>query len=123
MKHDGHGFEMDKPGKDTYRLSAAGAVCTAISGPNGWAVLGREPIEFEVLRQKLPDADLILCEGMKYAGYPKLEVHRRATGKPFITHDATLLAAVTDEPVDTDAPQLGLDDAASCAALILETFF
>lgn len=123
MKHDGHGFEMDRPGKDTYRLSAAGAVCTAILGPNGWAVLGREPIGFEALRQKLTPADLILCEGMKYAGYPKLEVHRKATGKPFITHDATLLAAVTDEPIETDAPQLGLDEIDACAALILDTFF
>ena len=64
-----------------------------------------------------------LADLMKYAGYPKLEVHRMATGKPFITHDATLLAAVTDEPVDTDAPQLGLDDAPACAKLILDTFF
>lgn len=123
MKHDGHGFEMDRPGKDTYRLSAAGAVCTAILGPNGFAVLGREPIDFDELRAKLSPADLILCEGMKYAGWPKLEVHRRATGKPFITHDISLLAAVTDEPVDTDAPQYGLDDIDACANLILSTFF
>lgn len=123
VKHDAHGFSVDTPGKDTYRLAAAGAVCTAISGPNGWAILSSEQIELEALRSKLPDADLILCEGFKYAPYPKIEVHRKATGKPFITHDPTLLAAVTDEPVDTDAPQLGLDDAEGCAALILDTFF
>lgn len=123
IKHDGHGFQMDTPGKDTYRLAAAGAVCTAITGPNGWAVLSAEDIEFEALRQKLPPVDLILCEGKKYAAYPKLEVHRRATGKPFITHDHTLLAAVTDEPVDTDAPQLGPEDIEECAELILQTFF
>lgn len=123
IKHDGHGFRMDTPGKDTWRLSAAGAVCTAITGPNGWAILSPEDIGFETLRQKLPPVDLILCEGKKYAAYPKLEVHRRATGKPFITHDPTLLAAVTDEPVDTDAPQLGLDDIDACTELILQTFF
>lgn len=123
IKHDGHGFQMDKPGKDTYRLAAAGAICTAITGPNGWAMLSPEDIAFETLRQKLPPADLILCEGKKYAAYPKLEIHRRATGKPFITHDQTLLAAVTDEPVDTEAPQLGLDDIDACAELILKTFF
>lgn len=123
VKHDAHGFSMDTPGKDTHRLAQAGAVCAAISGPNGWAVLSREQTELAELLEKLPDADLILCEGFKYAPYPKIEVHRRATGKPFITHDHTLLAAVTDEPVDTDAPQLGLDDAEGCAALLLRTFF
>ena len=121
VKHDAHGFQMDTPGKDTYRLAAAGAVCTAISGPNGWAVLARERIDLDGLRQKLPDADIILTEGHKYAPLPKLEIHRRETGKPFIVHDATLLAAITDEPVDTDAPQLGLDDVEPCAALIMET--
>ncbi len=123
LKDDGHGFRMDTPGKDTYRLAAAGAVCTAISGPNGWAVLGKEPISPEELRQKLPPVDLILAEGFKYAAYPKVEIHRLATGKPFITHDATLLAAVTDEPLDTDAPQLGLEDAEACAVLLMQTFF
>jgi len=123
VKHDAHGFSMDEPGKDTYRLAEAGAVCTAISGPNGWAILSQEQIELEALAQKLPPVDLVLAEGFKYAPYPKIEVHRRATGKPFITHDATLLAAVTDEPVDTDAPQLGLEDADACADLILQTFF
>lgn len=123
LKHDGHGFQMDTPGKDTWRLAQAGAVATAIAGPNGWAVLSRDDITFEDLRAKLPPVDLILGEGFKFAGYPKIEVHRRATGKPFITRDGTLLAAVTDEPVDTDAPQLGLEDAAACAELLIRTFF
>lgn len=124
VKHDAHGFEMDKPGKDTWRLSRAGAVGTAISGPNGWAVLGREEIGLDGLKAKLPPADLILVEGHKYSAYPKLEIHRAATGKDFIlAGDDSLLAAVTDEPVPTAAPQLGLDDVDACAALILEIFF
>ncbi len=123
IKRDAHGFEMDIPGKDTWRLTRAGAACTAILGPEGWAILGREEIELDDLRAKLPPADLILLEGHKYCAYPKVEVHRRATGKPFITTDATLLAAITDEPLPTDAPQLGLDDADACADLILRTFF
>ena len=123
VKHDAHGFSMDSPGKDTHRLAQAGAVCAAISGPNGWAVLSKDEIELEGLIEKLPPVDLVIGEGFKYAPYPKLEVHRKATGKPFITHDPTLLAAVTDEPVDTDAPQFDLNDIDACAALILQTFF
>lgn len=122
IKHDAHGFQMDAPGKDTARLTAAGAVCTAISGPGGWAVLGREEISPEEFRPKLPLVDIIILEGFKYALLPKIEIHRRATGKPFITRDGTLLAAVTDEPLDTLAPQFGLEDAEACAGLICKTF-
>lgn len=122
LKRDAHGFQMDTPGKDTYRLSRAGSVATAISGPSGWAILGNEPMDPEDLRRMLPPADLILLEGHKYCAYPKIEVHRKATGKPFITADATLLAAVTDEPLPTDAPQLGLDDAEACADLLCQIF-
>ena len=124
VKHDAHGFQMDKPGKDTWRLTQAGASGVAISGPSGWAVLSRETIDLESLREKLPPADLILVEGHKYGPYPKLQIHRRALGKPFIPCGTTLLAAVTDEPIpDIDAPQFGLDDFSACADLITETFF
>ena len=123
VKRDAHGIRMDTPGKDTWRLARAGAVCTAIMGPEGWAVLGREEIELDGLRAKLPPSDLVLIEGHKYGPYPKLEVHRRETGKPFLTADATLLAAITDEPLPTAAPQLGLDDAEPCADLLMEIFF
>lgn len=122
IKHDAHGFQMDTPGKDTTRLAAAGAVCTAISGPNGWAVLGQEEITPEDFRPKLPSVDIIILEGFKHAPLPKIEIHRRAMGKPLITHDGTLLAAVTDDPLDTPAPQLGLEDADECARLICKTF-
>lgn len=124
IKHDAHGFQMDTPGKDTWRLARAGAVGVAISGPGGWAVLGPQDIELEDLRAKLPPADLILVEGHKHGAYPKLQIRRRAAGKPFIPCGNTLLALVTDDPLpDLDVPQLGLEDAAACADLILRTFF
>lgn len=122
IKHDAHSFQMDKPGKDTWRFTQAGAVCTAISGPNGWAVLGSDEIELEALREKLPPVDLILVEGHKYSRYPKIQVHRRENGKPLIPIDATHIALVTDEPADTGIPQLGLEDIPACAELILTTF-
>ena len=123
IKHDGHGFDMDRPGKDTYRFAAAGAVATAIAGPNGWAVLSSEKTDALALRDKLPPCDLILAEGLKYADIPKIEVHRAATGKPFVCRDRTLLAAVTDEKIDgISVPQLGLEDTEPCADLILRTF-
>ena len=123
VKHDAHGFQMDKPGKDTWRFARAGAAATAISGPNGWAVLSPDRIGLEELIARLPPADLILVEGHKHSPYPKVEIHRRATGKPFIVRDGTLLAAVTDEPIDgIAAPQLGLEDVSGCAELLIRTF-
>ncbi len=122
IKHDAHAFQMDKPGKDTWRFAQAGAACTAISGPNGWAVLGPDEIGLETLREKLPPVDLILVEGHKYSRYPKIQVHRRETGKPLVPMDASHFALVTDEPADAGIPQLGPEDIAACAELILSTF-
>ena len=122
LKHDGHGFQMDKPGKDTYRFAAAGSSYTGIIGPDRWALLGTGEISLQELRQKLPPVDLIIAEGFKFCELPKIEVHRRATGKPFVTRDHTLLAAVTDEPLDTGRPELGLEDIKACADLLCETF-
>ena len=123
IKHDAHGFTTDSPGKDTWRLAQAGATCTAISGPNGWAVLSGEQIALGELREKLPDADIIICEGFKTEDFPKIEIHRRAAGKPFLPRDGTFLAVVTDEPADAGIPQFGIEDAEACAELIMDTFF
>lgn len=123
MKHDGHGFQMDKPGKDTWRFAQAGAAAVAISGPNGWAVLSQSQIGAEDLRRKLPPADLILAEGLKSSPYPKLQVYREAVGKPFIPCDSTVLAVISDDDLpDPDIPRLGLEDVSACADLLLRTF-
>jgi molybdopterin-guanine dinucleotide biosynthesis protein MobB len=123
-KHDAHGFQMDTPGTDTHRFSQAGAEAVAISGPNGWAMLGRETIGPEQLRAMLPPVDLILLEGYKYSPLPKLELHRSGHPGARITQDDTLLAFMTDEPleVEKDIPQLGLDDFDGCAQLLWEVF-
>lgn len=123
IKHDAHSFQMDKPGKDTWRFAQAGAVCTAISGPNGWAMLGSDDLTLDALREKLPPVDLILVEGHKYSRYPKIQVHRRENQKPLIPMDATHFALVTDEPSGTGLPEFDPEDAAACAEHILELFF
>ena len=122
VKHDGHGFQLDQPGKDTWKLRRAGADPVAILAPGQWAVQGSGDRSPEDLRPLFPEADLILCEGFKRCPLPKIEVYRKANGKPFITWDDTLLAAATDTPLDTPAPQLGLADFESCADLLIQTF-
>ncbi len=123
IKHDGHGFQMDRPGKDTWRFTRAGAAAVAISGPEGWAVLSPNAIELETLRAKLPPVDLILVEGHKGSPYPKFQIYRRALGKPFIPDDGTMAAVISDDEIDgLTLPRISPDDAAGCADFLLRTF-
>ena len=129
FKHDGHGFEMDKPGTDTYVLTEAGADPAGIIGPERFAVLGTGVTSPEQLRFLYTGCDLIIAEGFKYAPYPKIEFRRAAQGRPRIVTDDTLLALVTDIPADPeqeanlpDAPRFSIDDIAGCADLLCRTF-
>ena len=122
VKHDAHGFEMDREGKDTWLLSRAGAESVAILGPNQWAALGSGERSLEELRRCLPPVDLILGEGFKYSPLPKLEICRAGAGQGRITWDDSLLALITDEGLEEPVPQLGLEDYEGCARLLCRSF-
>ena len=120
LKHDVHHFEMDKPGKDTYRFTAAGADIVAISGREQFAMI-EVPEEELTLRDiliRLPDADLVLTEGYKRSGNPKIEIHRSVLNRPLLSRPEELLAVMTDEILDTPAPQFSLENITGCADLI-----
>lgn len=122
VKHDAHGFEMDRPGKDTWRFSQAGAQVVAISSASQTAVLEHPQAELtldEVI-SRLPEADLILTEGYKSERNCKIELHRKALGRPLLTGPEELAALVTDELLDVPVPQLPLDDPEPCARLLME---
>ncbi len=122
LKHDAHGFEVDKPGKDSYRMKAAGADSVAICSGRQLAVmetLSDEP-DIATIVKKLQPVDLILVEGYKKSAYPKIEIHRAALQRPLLCHPDELLALVTDEPIALDVPQFALDDAAGIAALLID---
>ncbi len=121
VKHDAHGFEMDREGKDTWRLARAGAESVAILGPDRWAALGRGERSLEELRRALPPADLILGEGFKRSPLPKLELHRAGSGG-LICRDDSLLAVVTDQELETAVPRFGWEDYEACAGLLCRTF-
>jgi molybdopterin-guanine dinucleotide biosynthesis protein B len=121
LKHDAHGFEIDKPGKDSYRMKAAGADSVAICSGGKLAIVEATPTEPTIpeILDKLQPVDLVLIEGYKKSAYPKIEIHRAALGKPLLSQPEELLAVVTDEPLPVPVPQLGLDDVESCAKLLL----
>ncbi len=105
IKHTHHGFDMDRPGKDTYRHREAGAHEVLVASSARWALLhevvGEEPGLPDLLT-KLDPVDIVLVEGFKTHPYPKLEVHRPSLGKPPIWPDAPDVVAVASD-ADLDA--------------------
>ena len=120
LKHDGHTFQMDTPGKDTHRFAAAGADAVAIADASQCAIFLPRARAFtpEEIIPRLPEVDLVLTEGYHTLPYPKLELHRAAVPGALRSPEEELLAVLTDEALETAAPQLPLDDWDGCADLL-----
>jgi len=113
VKHTHHGFDMDRPGKDTYRHREAGAHEVLVASGTRWALLhevaGPEP-GLPALLARMQPVDLVLVEGYKTHPYPKLEVFRPSLGKPPIWPDQPdIVAIASDAALDTDRCVLPLD--------------
>ncbi len=124
VKHAHHGFDMDRPGKDTYRHREAGAHEVMVATASRWALLhevdGPEPTLPDLLARMTP-VDLVLVEGFKTHEFPKLEVHRPALGKPPIWPDWPDVVAVATDVRLADCPRtvLALDDPAAVAIWVM----
>lgn len=124
VKHAHHEFDIDRPGKDSWRHREAGATEVVVTGGHRWALMhelrdGREPTLDDHLARLSP-CDLVIVEGYKREPIPKLEVHRRATGKPALwPSDDGIVAVATDEPLSSPRPELPLDDVEAIAGFIL----
>jgi molybdopterin-guanine dinucleotide biosynthesis adapter protein len=126
IKHSHHDFEIDQPGKDSYRLRKAGAVQMLIASPYRSALIEenaapREPDLSELLTRLDRDTlDLILVEGFRQVAFPKIEVHRAATGKSFLhPRDPSIIAIVSDAPVTASLPRLDLNRPQDIVAFII----
>jgi len=122
MKQDGHEFEMDYPGKDTWRFTQAGVDVVTLANQGHAAVLLNRPTAFETLLAQIHDVDLILTEGYHTLPYPQVEVHRKGFETLRCIHPKQLLALVTDESFSLDVPQFSLDDPQALCDYILHTF-
>lgn len=110
VKHAHHGFDMDQPGKDTYRHREAGAHEVLVASGTRWALLhevtGEEPLLPALLR-RLDPVDIVLVEGFKSHPYPKLEVYRPSLAKPpLFPSDSDIVAVASDSPVEAGARSL-----------------
>ncbi len=125
IKHAHHEFDVDQPGKDSYRHRHAGCNEVLISSSKRWALMHElrgavEPALQEQLRHLSP-CDLVIVEGYKAEPIPKVEVHRRKGHTPLLyPEDPHVVAIATDEPLDTTLPQIGLDDPEALARFIIQ---
>ncbi len=119
IKHMPQGFELDMPGKDSWRHAEAGSECVILSSPQKLAMIRKVDHELNLveLEQFLLDFDLVLAEGFKKGRKIKVEVHRRGMGELTLPPEE-LLAVVTDEPLDLDIPQFSPEDTSGLAQFI-----
>jgi molybdopterin-guanine dinucleotide biosynthesis protein B len=123
IKHAHHSFDVDQPGKDSYRHRHAGCAEVLISSSTRWALMhelrGAPEPTLEELVPHVAPCDLLLVEGFKRAAIPKLEVYRRENGKPRLhLDDPHIVAIATDQRFETALPQFDLDDIESVADFI-----
>jgi len=125
VKHAHHDFEIDQPGKDSWRHRQAGASEVLVTSSRRWAMvheLGGDPEpSLQEHLARLSDCDLVLVEGFKHEPIPKLEVHRVAAGNPSLwPSDGDIVAVATDAAIASGRPQFPLDAIEAIAGFILE---
>lgn len=133
IKHAHHGFDIDRPGKDSWRHREAGCAEVLLTSDQRWVLMhelrGAPEPSLDEQIARFSDCDLVLVEGFKYTPIPKLEVHRPSVGKPLIAGDGveTIVAIATDEPaalasqngLPVGLPLLDLNDRDAIADFIL----
>jgi molybdopterin-guanine dinucleotide biosynthesis protein B len=125
IKHDVHGFEIDRPGKDSWRHKHAGAAATIISSPFqiGMVMDVDHDHGLDELALLLSDVDVILTEGYKREGKAKMEVFRpEVLGEPLCKEDDRLVALISDAPVDLGVPRFSMNDIDGLADFLITHF-
>ncbi|HJW02866.1 MAG TPA: molybdopterin-guanine dinucleotide biosynthesis protein B [Azospira sp.] len=125
IKHAHHGFDLDRPGKDSYRHRQAGCGEVMVTCDSRWALMHElrdepEPTLAEHLARFAP-CDLVLVEGFKHEAIPKIEVHRPAHGKPPLwPENPHIVAVASDVALATSLPQLDINDPEAVAAFLVD---
>ena len=124
IKHAHHAFDIDKPGKDSYRHREAGASEVLVTSAQRWVMMhelrGETEQTLEEQIARFSPCDLVLVEGFKRAAIPKLEVHRPSYERPLLhAEDINIVAIAADAPVNTTLPVLDLNNPDAIAQFII----
>jgi len=127
IKHSHKAIEIDRPGKDSYRLRESGCKEVLLLGNDRWALMhelrGAQEPSLDYLLSRLQRCDLVLVEGFKGGDFPKLEVWRAEVGKPTLWPQWPGIVAIASDTAlpSPDVTRLDLADTASMAAFVLST--
>jgi molybdopterin-guanine dinucleotide biosynthesis protein B len=123
-RHSHPGFEIDVPGKDTWRHAQAGSDHVIIAAPDKIASIRRleRELTLDEIAAGIADVDIILTEGFKHASKPALEVVRAAAGLDLVSDPQQRYAIATDTPLDLDCPQFDLNDVNRIADWVATSF-
>jgi len=125
IKHHVHDFAFDTPGKDTWRHKQAGAAAVLLASPTGIGLVrdtDRDLAPAELAARYFSTVDIILTEGYKQTGLPKIEVFRKPVNEAPLERDASWLAYVSDTPPGSDLPCFAPADIAGLADFLTERF-
>lgn len=123
IKHAHHAFDVDVPGKDSWVHRQSGAEEVLVSSAKRWALMhelrGAAEPELPDLLEKMSPVDLVVIEGFKSEPHPKVEVYRKASGKPpLFPADPAIAGIATDTAFKTTLPVVDLDDISAIAAMM-----
>jgi molybdopterin-guanine dinucleotide biosynthesis protein B len=124
IKHDVHGFEIDHPGKDTWKHAQAGSDIVVISSPKKMAVIEKVEREYSLdeLVGRISGVDIIITEGYKNENKPKLKILGKEKPKETLSKDQDVFAVITDTPADRDVPQFAFSEIKEAVDLIVSLF-
>jgi molybdopterin-guanine dinucleotide biosynthesis protein MobB len=131
VKHDAHSFSIDHEGKDSWRLTQAGADTMLITSPDKLAMVNqyqadKEPTLTETVATYCKDVDIVLTEGFKRSTMPKIEVHRQERSEKILCrdeeYDPTLIAVASNSPLEVDVPLFDINDARGLCDLIIKKY-
>ena len=121
IKHHDHDFDIDKPGKDTWRHAQAGADAVALSSPSKVALIRKveEELSLDQVTELIGSVDIILVEGYKRSDKPKIEIQRSAHSRELLSAPEELIALVSDQEWNIGVPLFDLDDALGVADMLV----
>ncbi len=120
IKHDGHDFEIDREGKDSWRFAKAGADITIVSSASKTAYIQNGSLTLDELLDIVHEVDIILVEGYKNQALPRIGIARSETGRGFAGDISSFIALVTDMKIETKLPCFALNDIDGICGFIMK---